>query len=197
MRRRTKQSIDAEVLSLWRARFALLGEKLAQNSSSEYAWFWRVQWDILNYLLHRYGGDTKQTEPGLAAASTVAALATAENPTMLRSQPSGSFAAYAGFGKMPRASGQIRPILQKIVEGNQERYELLEQLRKEMVKAQALFRLKNLEWVEWAKEYLAAYELLGQRSEPLPEQLTDEEIVDILCEMMEMDAQGEMPPGVD
>jgi hypothetical protein len=191
MRRRAKQTIDAEVLASWRGRFALLGERLAQNPTSELAWFWRVQWDILNYLLHRYGGDEKQAGPGSTGQGSFVGLASAENPVLLENRPSGAFAAYTGEGKMPRASGQIRPILEKIVQGNQERHELLRRLREEMAEAKRLQRQQNREWTEWVKEYLREYDLLDAKAQPASEQLSDDEIVDILSKMIAMEEPGD------
>jgi hypothetical protein len=194
MRRRVQKTIDAEVLALWRARFAMLGEKLAQSPSSESAWFWRIQWDILNYLLHRYGGDKKQAEPGIVTASAVGAVAAAENSAVLENTPSGAFTAYAGLGKMPRASGQIRPILEKIVQGNQERYELLSRLRKEMLEAARSLSNQVQEWPDWAKAYLSELEFLKEAEKAEKQQLTDDEIVEMLSKMMEMEERGEIPP---
>jgi hypothetical protein len=193
MRRRVKKDVDAEVLAIWRARFALVGEKLAANPSSESAWFWRVQWDILNYLLHRYGGDEKQSQPALAQAVIGTAVA-APNPTVFENQPSGAFAAYAGLGKMPRASGQMRPILGKIVQKNRERYELLNRLRDEMLEATRRLSDQTREWPKWAKDYLAKYSFLEETAIEPPE-LTDDEIVEMLSKMIDMDETRGASPG--
>ena len=190
MRQRIKQAVDAEVLVFWRAQFALVGEKLAQNPLSESAWFWRVQWDILNYLLHRYGGDEKRAAMPSSEQIAFARVAGGTGPAKLELKPSGSFASFAGMGKQPRASGNLRPFLENIVRANQERHKTLQRLREEMAQARQEQRKLNREWTEWVKEFYAIYGLLEgefEAPEPASDELSDDEIVEMLSKMLEID----------
>jgi hypothetical protein len=186
-RRRRAPDVRAEVLDFWRGRFALLGEKLAKSPDAGEAWFWRIEWNILNYLLHRYGGDEKQQRRAAAAKSEEKEAADAsETPrhVALGVMPSGSFARMSGEGKKPRASREIGPLLGNISLRNLDRYNWLRQLQLEE------FHRKRKEAAEGqAEAYRIVFEAYvrfvdpnARRAEPSPR-----EIRRMLKEIMQWD----------
>ena len=129
-RRRRTQTVSRELLESWRQRSDRLGEKLAESPGAREAWFWKIEWDILNYLLHRYGGDTKRVLPK-SGERTEAAKGLGMRHSALNFLPSGSFARRGEEGRMPRRSGDIGSTLRNIARENRERHEWLRQLYKE------------------------------------------------------------------
>jgi hypothetical protein len=197
-RRLLHQTAPAEILTFWQARFATLFRKLTQTPTAEDAWFWKVQCHIIHYLLHRYG-DTEMRLP----ADSQQQIAPVESPpgsrpASLEVKPSNSFTAFLGTGKMPRASDQIGPVLHKIVQVNQERYELLKTIREEMAQALRIeraisrsavegYRLGQLTRNAIRSRVNDSREKLGM-SEPEIMALTDNEIEQLLDKIIAMDS---------
>jgi hypothetical protein len=199
MRQRAKEQITADLLIFWRARFAVLLDKLRAHPSSGDAWFWRMQCEILNYLLHRYAGDAKQPLPEPALDIPFARLVAAQKSEPISSPPVASRAwpkppDGAAEGKLPRASVQLRAALHDIAQGNQDRHTDIHRHRELLAEEKLLRRQQNREAIEWMKAYQEMFGLdLDQEDEnpPPPEQLTEDEIVDALADIINMDQPPE------
>jgi hypothetical protein len=128
MDRRRKHPIDAELLASWQARLILLRRRLAESPQAADAWFWKIQTEIIDYLLDRYCD--KKTASQAVARVPIASpdLSRGLNPTRAEVNPSGSFPQASDSGKMPRSSGKIAPILQNIAQANLPRHEQLQRL---------------------------------------------------------------------
>jgi hypothetical protein len=188
MSKRIKQPVNAEVIAFWRTRLAALGEKLAKNRGAADAWFWRVQSDILNYLLHRYGGEAKTALPSSGQGAAMEPVGTA-NPVPLEFQPSGSFGSAAGAGKMPRASGAIRPVLESIAQGNEERYVVFKRAEEEMAEALLAQSEELREWMKSMVEHGIEHGLLEvvEEAKIANEGMSEDEIVEMLSKIINMD----------
>src|ERR1700760_3291406 len=112
MTRYLTQPVPPDVIIFWRGRFALLTDRLQSPSSAEHAWFWRVQWDILNYLLHRYAGEEFKTPPTPALAP-IPAQPLGDSFSDSPEAPEEFFSerTFTGPGKPPRARSLLRPLL--------------------------------------------------------------------------------------
>jgi hypothetical protein len=157
-----------------------------------------MQCEILNYLLHRYAGDAKQPLPEPALDIPFARLAAAQKSEPISSPPVASRAwpkppAGAAEGKLPRASVQLRAALHDIAQGNQDRHTDLHRHRELLAEEKLLQRQLNREAIEWMKAYAEIFGLyLGEEDESAPpEQLTEDEIVEALAEIINMDQPPE------
>jgi hypothetical protein len=162
---------------------ASLERRVAENPGAGDAWFWRNRHAIIRYFLRRYAGDEFQVartggEVAGGASSggdspsggSPSGGSEEVGPASLEFVASGSVAGLRGDGKAPRASGEIRPLLEKIAEVNRERYERHQKEREEEkaliqwenwenVRAQRVARMMRLEEVMNEKE---AVEWLAQ-----------------------------------
>jgi hypothetical protein len=200
MRARTQQVVAGHVLVFWRDRFAYLREKLTRDPHDENSWFWRVQWDILNYLLHRYAGEELQMPPLGEVDAPFAQLAERGRQCEKQSELTGPALRYRGSAKPPRDSSAIRSFLTSIVDGNQERHTVLQHLRDELAKEKILQRSLNREVIGWMKEYrriYGAYPETPDETPSAPEQLTEDEIVEALSELINLDRPPEESEGSD
>jgi hypothetical protein len=192
MKPRSVQVASGDVVAFWRDRFSYLCDKLTNGPDEEDAWFWRVQWDILNYLLHRYAGEELRSLPGEKRDIPFARVAQGKTFPGDEAQISGQGLRFRGSAKPPRDSVAIRSSLRNIVDGNRERHALLERLRAELRKEKTLQRELNREAIGWMKEYLRIYGMLPEDEKPMaPEQLSEDEIVDMLSELINMDRPPE------
>jgi hypothetical protein len=200
MRKRIIQTVNAEVIAFWRSRLAALGEKLAKNRDAADAWFWRVQSDILNYLLHRYGGEAKTASPSTGQGAAMGPVEPA-NPVPLEFQPSGSFGSAASKGRMPRASGAIRPALENIARGNEERYVMFKRTEEEMAEAMRIHSKERQkwkqstqvkEWRQWLEEERTKFRLLEEVEEAkiANEGMSEDELFELLSQIV----HAEEPP---
>ncbi len=193
MKRKLKQPVRAEVLALWRARLLAVGRKLSADAAADDAWFWRIQFEILNYLLHRYAGDETKSLPISPEPIASAQAPETSKPAPLEVQPSGSFAVYSGAGKMPRVSREIRPLLENIVNGNRERHELLRQIRDELAEANRLQQARNHAIMLRCKTiYDQWHASLGEPGQMTPS-LAENELYEALCTIVFVDSPADVP----
>ncbi len=191
------QSAPAEILTLWQARFATLFRKLRETPTAEDAWFWKVQCHIIHYLLHRYRDTETRLPTNSSQQIAPAELPRGSSPASPEVKPSNSFTAFPGAGKMPRASDQIGPVLRKIVQVNQERYDLLMHFREEMAQALRIERAISRSAVQGYRLDQLTRNAIRSRvndsreklrmSEPEIMALTDDEIEKLFDKIIAMD----------
>jgi hypothetical protein len=110
-------------------------------------------------------------------------------PIPLNFIPSSSFPASPGLGKMPRSSDKIRPVLKNIAESNQERFALLQRLEQEMKSAIRLEHRRSYQLLQnWLTEQARFAKIFDSDT---GKQMSDEEIIDALSEMLGMDLPEE------
>jgi hypothetical protein len=51
MKRRREKVVSAEVLAQWRGRLGMLRQRLVETPGAEDAWFWRIQFHLIWFLL--------------------------------------------------------------------------------------------------------------------------------------------------
>ncbi len=130
MKSQLSHTVPPEIASQWRTRLELLEQKLRDASGDEQAWLWEIQWYIIAYLLGRYAGQEIKTRPNPATFIPPAELPLEQPPPLPGNiRPSHMPTVPPGMGKPPRSSTDIRRYLQTITQGNQDRYQLLQQLR--------------------------------------------------------------------
>ena len=122
VKRRREQAVEPQVLAQWRGRSGALQRRLADAPAAGEAWFWQIQWNIVNYLLERYAHEPAPatTEPGAESMDTQSDEALSHTALEVRS--SDSFREASESGSAPRASERMRPVLQEIAEANRDRY---------------------------------------------------------------------------
>src|SRR5665213_3150927 len=108
------------------------------------------------------------------------------NHTPMEVRPSDSFAADAGSGSWPRASEKIRPVLDRIADVNQVRYELLRRRRIERLEA---LRLEREQMQDAMRAYAQGKDLFEPIADTDAEEgmLTEEVIADILSGKLVVD----------
>jgi len=157
-----------------------------------------MQCEILNYLLHRDAGDAKQPLPEPALGIPFARLAAAQKSEPISSPPVASRAwpkppDGAAEGKLPRASIQLRTALEDIAQGNQDRHRDLHRHRQLLAEEKLVQRQLNREAIQWMKAYAEIFGLYVEEDDASapPEQLTEDEIVDVLSDIINMDQPPE------
>ena len=129
MRRRREPSVDAEVLAFWRARSLLLDGLLTQSPACDQSWFWRIQRDIVHYLLDRYAGRSPDPAPTPEELTRITDLFDGLTPANLEVRSAALLSVETGSGKSPRPVSDMRPVLAQIASGNRERYLEIEETR--------------------------------------------------------------------
>ena len=180
MKRHRKQPIPAEVIVFWRTRYAALHQRLIETPGAQDAWFWQIQCEIFAYFLNRYSDGIQPIPPGQTPPTE---LFKGSSPAPLEVKPSNSFNAPAGAGKLPRTFGKIRLMLANIIQVNQERYELHQRLRSEMME---LMRIERQRIRDAIRRDLPFADLYKPKPAPKPdiEVLSDDEAVNLLSEML-------------
>jgi hypothetical protein len=182
MRRRRENVVSAEVLAQWRGRLGVLRQRLADSPGADDAWFWRIQFDLIWFLLERYDPEgLRKLGDGAAEVLPVEGVKVA-GPAMLGVTPVGALRK-GGAGKGPRVSKEIGPALARISDSNRERYEEARKVREEL----AAVVMENGESraiiAERVARILAEQDLAAMNTlivTELPPTMTDEQIKEIL-----------------
>jgi hypothetical protein len=188
MNRFFKQPVRAEVIALWRTRFAAVRQKLSETPTADHVWYWQVQERILGFLLRRYTVDKNKSSHVALETPSPPQVPVAPSPAVLEVTPSGSFIGAAGDGKMPRLCGAIRPALHDIVAGNQNRYQRLKSQHEQAIRSSRQERLQFR--VFFSK---VVYELCADAGGPAPQprMLNNKEINQMLSQFFYTDGEGE------
>jgi hypothetical protein len=200
MKPRSGQVVKGDVIAFWRDRFSYLRDRLVSEPHGEDAWFWWVQWDILNYLLHRYTGEELQPPPGERKHVPFARVAEGTQFRLDEPEVASQSLRFRGSAKPPRNSSAIGPLLRNIVDGNRDRHSVLEHLRDELAKEKILQRELNQAAIGWMMEYRRIYGLSWEpegQEPPAREQLSEDQIVEMLSELIGMDRPPEEPKAGD
>jgi hypothetical protein len=180
------QPVSGDVVVFWRGRLSLLGEKLKQNPASESAWFWQVQWDILNHLLHRYAGDEMRESPVLVDAVPFARVASQKGDTRREAAPAVEVSRATAGKKSLRDPAVRRSMLAEITGENQDRYEQQRRLDYEIAEALRAEREKQRERAWLMRALCDVLDAIGVANQ-LSGQMSNEEMFRVLSKIIVMD----------
>jgi hypothetical protein len=183
MRRRREKIVGAELLAQWRERLGVLRQRLVEAPGAEDAWFWRIQFHLIWFLLERYDPKgLRRLADGTAEVLPVEQVKLAR-PAVLEMTPVGLLRARAA-GKGPRVSKEIGPALARISDSNRDRYEKARKASEELAAAIARENEKSRAIIaERVARILAEQELAEMNTlivTELPPTMTDEQIREIL-----------------
>ncbi len=177
-------------------RGVLIRQRLHDTPAAADAWFWKIQCDIIDFLLNRYS-ETNVRPTANPAASIAADLAKTLAPAPVESSRSDSFPDSADVSKMPRKSEKIAPLLQKISQANQDRYELAHRLEAEAKEALRLQIKESRAVTERVLQLIEKYDLRydpDAENRPPPDFIeTDEELPEEIRRVLALDS----PPRSD
>lgn len=155
---RSSASILPALLAAWRQRLARFRTQLHDSPTHEDAWYWTMQCRVMKFLLGRY--DRVATDQ-YATSKIMPTDEPPEHavPSELTFHSSRSLAAMAFTVAPPRASRSVGPIVERITQSNESRYERLQRAREEEIALSQRIADRQRFEVEWLREHLALFDV--------------------------------------